>query len=217
MESINNKINEIKRILNTDYDPVGVKILQETNNICVGSFEDVSSDKRFCYYVRLASKGRSFIVKEDEKLECKTPYFCLGFREPKYADFEPRIKPALTKTVLIAPLSKFTEPVDSIVFIVNSKQAMILVDGMRRVLNKKIQFTVGASMSICGEVVAGSIVTQSPSLSVLCFGARIFSEYEDFELAFGIPSKLFDPLHASLKKLEILQKLEIELKNEEVK
>ncbi|MHA1299883.1 MAG: DUF169 domain-containing protein [Candidatus Helarchaeota archaeon] len=214
MDTISNKVKKIKKILKTQYFPVGVKILQDNQYVKSDSFQDISKNRRFCYYIRAAAHGKSFVIKNDNKLECKTPYFCLGFREPKYADIRPRIEPAATETVLIAPLDKFDTEVDSIVFIINAKQAMLLTDALRRILNKKIDVSFGASMSVCGEAVAYSIVNQKPNFSVLCFGARVYSEYEDDELVLAIPSNLFDALYKKLKGIEILQELEIELKKD---
>ncbi|MHA1380292.1 MAG: DUF169 domain-containing protein [Candidatus Helarchaeota archaeon] len=217
METLKTKVKKVREILNTYYYPVGIKIIRDETSSWNGSFKEISDDKRFCKYVRLAAQGESFVITNNDKLECKTPYFCLGFKEPKYANFEPRIKPAITKAVLIAPLIKFTQDVDSVVFIINAKQAMLLTDALRRILNKKVESSFGASMSVCGEAVAQSIVTNSPNFSVLCFGARVFSGYKDDELVLGIPYSLFYDFYKQLKKIEILQKLELELKNGEVK
>ncbi len=217
MISLETKINEIIKILDTKFSPVGVKIIQNNDQHIDNSFQEVNENKRFCYYVRQAALGKKFIIKNDNKLECKTPYYCLGFKEPKYGNFDYRIRPAITKTVLIAPLNKFKMNVDSVVFIINAKQSMLLVDALRRIQKKKIQATFGVSMSICGEIVANSIVNKTPSLSLLCYGARIYSDYKNNELALGIPFVLFDSIYENLKKIEKLQELEEELKNLEVK
>lgn len=217
MTTLSFKVKHIKKILNTNFFPVGIKIIRDENQQWDASFQEVKEDTRFCYYVRLAAQGNSYIIKNDDKFECSTPYFCLGFKEPKYADFYPRITPAITKAVLVAPLDCLDLPIDSVIFIVNAKQAMLLIDGLRRIFKEKINVTLGASMSVCGEIVAHTIVKDAPNLSVLCGGARIFSGYKDDELVLGIPFHLFNPLYENLVKIEKLLTLEMKLKNNEVK
>ncbi len=217
MGSQNERNERIQQLLNSEYVPVGIKIIQDSGSHWNGSFQEVQSGKRFCYYVRQAAKGEKFVMKDDFILDCHTPYLCLGFKEPKYADIEPRIKPANTKAVLIAPLGELDPPVDSVVFIVNAKQAMLITGALRRILKKNIEASFGSTMAVCGEVVAHTIVNKTPNLSVLCQGARIFSDYTDNELVIGIPYELFDAFFVSLQKVEELQKIEAQLKNNEVK
>ena len=202
-------VKDIQKILNTKFFPVGIRIINDDTQSWDTSFLEVESNKRFCYYVRQAAQGHKFVVKEDSNLECYTPFLCLGFKEPKYAEFEPRIKSLPTKAVLIAPIDSFDNPLDSVIFIVNAKQAMILISSLRRLLGKKVEFTCGASMAVCGEIVAHTVVNQTPNLSVLCGGARIFSGYTDNELILGIPSNLLEKLYLDLKKYEKLMELKL--------
>lgn len=210
------KIQNIQKILNTPLAPIGVKIIHDERLLLNTSFPRVEFKKRFCYYVRLAAEGHNISLIPTEDPECFTPYLCLGFCSSEYVEIKPRIKPANTKAILLAPLQNFGIEVDSVLFIVNAKQTMLLVGALRRILKKKTNATIGASMSICGDIVVRNIVDQVPKLSFLCLGARIFSGYLDDELAVGIPFKDFEALYWALSKFENLQRLELDLKNGEV-
>lgn len=216
MDSFSSKIKHIRKILNTDYYPVGIKIIQNNESSWDQSFQVINCKKRFCYYVRLAAQGKKIVLKTDEDPDCYTPYICLGFIEPEYVDFNPRIKPATTKSVVLAPVNNLPSPIDSIVFIVNAKQAMILAGALRRISKRNVGATFGASMAVCGEIVAHTITEKTPNLSMLCHGARIFSGYTDDELVFGMPFQLFEDLYIALKKAEKMQEFETNLKKSEV-
>ncbi|MFX1293909.1 MAG: DUF169 domain-containing protein [Promethearchaeota archaeon] len=208
MVSLDYKIKRIREILNTEYYPVGIKILKDTISQWNKSFQDVSKDKRFCFYVRQAAvKGNKYIIKKESVLECHTPFLCLGFKEPKYVDFDTCIKPANTKIVLIGPVNKIETQIDSIIFVVNPRQAMILTNALQRFLKKKIDANFGASMAVCGEIVAFTIIKQAPNLSVLCEGARTFSNYTDDELVFGVPFQFFDSLYTNLERIDKLKEI----------
>ncbi|MDD1778189.1 MAG: DUF169 domain-containing protein [Candidatus Helarchaeota archaeon] len=195
--------------MKTKFLPVGISIITDGAQSWDASFLPVNSGERFCYYVRQASQGQKFVILKNSNLECYTPFLCLGFEEPKNTEFEPRIKSPPTTAVLIAPLNGLDNPLDSILFIVDAKQAMILIASLRRVLGKKVEFSCGASMAICGEIVAHTVINQTPNLSVLCGGARIFSGYTDNELVLGIPPNLLEQLYLDLKKHEKLMELKI--------
>lgn len=212
MESLDTKINEIKRILKNQFVPVGVKIIKNDDEFNVDEyFQDVNTykrkHKRFCYYIRQAAQEEEgFLIKNDNKLDCKNPYFCLGFKESKFHKLEPRISPPNTKSILIGPLNKFKTEVDSVIFIVNANQSMLLIDALYSILKKNIPITSSAHMAVCLEIVARSIVNHTPSLSLLCYGARIISGYKEDELMIGIPYDLFDLL---CKRLIIIENLYI--------
>lgn len=221
MESLDTKINEIKRILKNQFVPVGVKIIKNDDELKRNNvdeyFQDVNSykrvDKRFCYYIRQAAQEEGFLIKNDNTLDCKNPYFCLGFKESKYNELEHRISPPNTKAILIGPLNKFKTKVDSVIFIMNASQTMLLTDSLYSILKKDIPVTPSAHMAVCFEIVAKSIVNHTTRLSFLCNGARIFSEYKEDELVIGIPYDLFNRLCRRLIKFGEVQQLMIEKKN----
>lgn len=216
MESLESKVERIRKIFKTELYPVGIKIIRNGLYHWDESFQDTKNNKRFCYYVSRAAKGEMFVITDNSELDCYTPFVTLGFDEPKYANVQPRISPAVTKAVLIGPLHKMAPPVDTILFIVNPKQAMFLTAALRRISKKNIEASFGASMAICGDAIAHSVINNTPNISFLCGGARIFSEYEDSELIFAIPLSFFDDLYYALIKIEELQALESQLKKDVV-
>ena len=217
MESLEQKVGQIKKILGTNLFPIGIKIVQNGFGKWDESFRDVSSNKRFCYFVSRAARGETFVITNSSELDCFHPFVALGFDEPTNADIQPRISPAITKAVLIGPLHKFKTPVDTILFIVNPNQAMFLTTAYRRISRENIKASFGAAMAVCGEAVAHTVKYKTPNISFLCGGARIFSEYQDTELVFAVPFHLFEELYPALQKIEALQAFELEMKNKVVK
>ncbi|MHA1264918.1 MAG: DUF169 domain-containing protein [Candidatus Helarchaeota archaeon] len=212
--SINEKIHQIQKILKIKYYPVGIKILHNCKTHEGAAFQPTDFKKRFCYYVKLAAEGASFLLKDVLDPDCYSPYICLGFIEPEYVEVLPHIKPASTTAILLGPLQHFTRPVDSIIFIVNAKQAMLISNAIYRITRKKLSINFGVSMAVCGDIVAHTITEKTPNLSMLCHGARIFSNFSDEELVFGIPYELFPKLYSALMKLEKIQEFELKIKKD---
>ncbi len=180
---------QIKAYLGMENNPVGVKI-------CV---EDVPEGKRpaekmtFCQVVAAALKGEELVLTPDE-LNCTSAELALGFREPKYANVEPRIKRNV-KAVLVGPI----EGADVVLFVLDSRQTMtmaILFGGL------KAEFK--GEMAFCGEAVAKVFESGEANVSFLCNGSRNNAGYTESQVVLGLPYERFLELPQKMGKFSSL-------------
>ena len=205
-EIISNKLTETF-ILN--HTAVGVKILKNNPIIEDKDIRKPENPTRFCQMVLDAAEGEK-IITFAEDLNCQSPVICLGFEEPRYADIEPRIKPATTKAVYIAALDKFTTDPDVILFIFTPRQSMEFARAIQLLKNEDITVEFGARMADCGEAVAKPYIEKKPNLSMLCYGARIHTTFCDDELVFGVPTSWIKELANSQVLNKIIESRELE-------
>ncbi len=205
-EIISNKLTETF-ILN--HTAVGVKILNNNPIIEDKDITKLETPTRFCQMVLDAAEGEKIITFAKD-LNCQSPVICLGFEEPRYADIEPRIKPATTKAVYIAALDKFTTDPDVILFIFTPRQSMEFARAIQLLKNEDITVEFGARMAVCGEAVAKPYIEKKPNLTMLCYGARIHTSFCDDELVFGVPTSWIKELANSQVLNKIIESRELE-------
>ncbi|MHA1269017.1 MAG: DUF169 domain-containing protein [Candidatus Helarchaeota archaeon] len=198
-------INSFKNTLKTKNSPVGVFFSQDE----IDYYENL--EERFCISVKEASQGKEILTSGF--IECYSSQIMLGLIECKYVNLEDRIKPPIYKSIRIGPLEKIN-PCDIILFIVNPKQCMYLISSCYKILKKPITPKLSARTAVCGEVAAYIMLNNRPSLSFLCSGSRIFGNYKDDELIFGIPFSLFDQIVPKLKEIVDKEIETIKLLNE---
>lgn len=146
----------------------------------------------FCSFVRRAAHGGENYVIAEGDLHNFTARVILGFTEPKYVDIYPRVKPARTKSVLVAPLEKTEEEPDIVVAITNPATMMQIVQVLYRATRTRLETNMTCEASaIAGEATALPYIEKKPNLTLLCGGARGIAGYSDNELAIGIPFDQF--------------------------
>lgn len=181
----------IRAHLGTKYNLVGVRVLKED----IANPELRPKKKmRFCELVREAADGKCFDAKLED-LACPHEGVVLGFEEPEYVDVEPRIKPAETKALKIAPIEKMKDP-EVVLAILNPKQIM----DVSALLNG-IEANFAGSLAVCGEAMAKPYMDKKPNLTFLCAGARTFADYKDSELILGAPPATFQKLAEGIEAL----------------
>lgn len=184
-------MENVREYLGMRYNLVGVKILKEE----VSADESRPDTKmQYCQFVREAARGKSYTITLDD-LACPNAVVTLGFDEPTYIDIQPRISPAKTKAVKVAPLSAMKDP-DVVLAILNPRQAMdvaILLNG--------IEAKSVGSMAVCGEATAKPYMDGKPNVTFLCQGARTYGGYKDHDLIFGSPLETFKKLSAKVEEL----------------
>lgn len=146
----------------------------------------------FCEFVRKAAhEGESYVITEND-LHNFTARVILGFTEPKYVDIYPRVKPARTKSVLVAPLEKIEQEPDVVATITDPARMMQILQVLYRVTRKRLEASMTSEASaIAGEATALPYVEKRPNLTLLCGGARSIAGYKENELAVGIPFETF--------------------------
>lgn len=181
----------IREYLGSKYRLVGIKFFNELPQ----EYPRLEKPGRFCEFVVRAALGESILMVEEDE-ECHESLIALGFTEPSFIDLQPRMEPAETKAVLIAPQEEIPEP-DVVLFIVNPRQAMevsAMMDGL------EAKFKGG--LAVCGEATAQPIKEGKPNVSFLCGGARMFADFKESELILGASQEFFKELEAKIKALQ---------------
>lgn len=181
----------IRAHLGTKYNLVGVKILEDEE---IDDKRRPKKKMRYCQIVREAAKGKSFEVGVED-IDCPNAIVTLGFEEPVYVDIQPRINPATTKVVRVAPLTELKDP-DVVLAILNPRQIMEV-----SALLGGLESRFAGSMAVCGEATARPYMEKKPNVTFLCGGARMFAEYKDNELILGAPPETFKKLEDRIEML----------------
>lgn len=191
------KDKTIRHHLGIKYNLVGVKIRKKGSGAKQDPTKRSQKRIRFCQAVREAAvSGREFDIVLDD-LACPNAEVTLGFDEPLYVDIQPRINPADTEVVSVAPLEKMNDP-DVILTVLNPKQTMETASLLEGV---EAKFT--GNLAVCGEATARPYMDKKPNVTFLCGGARTFGDYKESELIFGAPPESYDKL---AEKIEALSK-----------
>ncbi len=187
MKSLEELSKKFKKFFQLPTSPVAIKI----------SDEEISAPRPkapslFCEFVRKAAhEGESYLITEND-LHNFTARVILGFTEPKYVDIYPRVKPARTKSVLVAPFEKSEQEPDVVITITDPARMMQILQVLHRSTRKRLEASMTSEASaIAGEVTALPYVEKRPNLTLLCGGARDIAGYNENELAIGIPFDQF--------------------------
>lgn len=175
----------IRSYLGMKYHLVGVRINQESIYKT-----KLASPMRFCEMVKEAGLGKNFYA-ECNDLACPNAEICLGFREPKYVEVEPRIK-KITQSIMVGPV----ENANVILFILSPAQIMTV-----SILLGGINASFRGEMGVCGEAVAQVYETGRPNVSFLCNGARMFGGFKPGDVILSLPVKLAEELSERIEKL----------------
>ncbi len=96
-----------------------------------------------------------------------------------------------THGVVIKPLADFTVAPDVILVICQACQAMRLLQGEVWYSGKKPVLDMGAMQGVCSEATVTPYLSGEINLSVLCPSTRTLCQWQDGELAVGIPTEKF--------------------------
>ncbi len=146
------------------------------------------SPSLFCDFVRKAAHdGESFLITEKD-LQNFAARVILGFMDPKYVEISPRIKPAKTKSILVAPLGKIEAEPDVVLAIADPARMMHVAQVLHRATKVRLEAKMTCEASaIAGEATALPFMEKESNLTLLCGGARGLAGYKDNELVVGIP------------------------------
>ncbi len=179
-----NLYEKLKKSLKLKFDPVGVKLIFESNenNINDDKFKSVSNLQRYCEYVKRASKGEFLELKRGD-FYCVTGEIMLGLKEPETIEFDNRLKFRGLKSILVFPVNKLENiAVDSIILIVNPSNCMDITEAYTNIYNKPLKIEIGTQSGVCSDVTALVIKREEINFSFLCVGSRIYAGYDDCEL-----------------------------------
>ncbi|MGQ9788504.1 MAG: DUF169 domain-containing protein [Candidatus Hadarchaeaceae archaeon] len=186
--------------------PVAIRISDKVEEI-PGAKRPSSSISYAEALRRAATFGDSFLLLKED-INRTEDEINLGFSEPVYVDIQPRVKPAKTRSVYIAPLEKFVGRADVILVISNPVKMMKLVQIFHRLTGEMFTSSMKASGGVCsGEATAIPLVDKRANLTLLCSGDRIFGGFREDELMMGLPAELFFKVVDLLKEPKLTEAL----------
>ncbi len=175
--------------------PVGVKLIRQGDQIDTTHYDKADGRKTFCWYVHEASRGKSFLVRWED-LDCNRAEIVLGFREPRFANIEPRIREKITG-VRIGPVAD----ADAVMLVLNPEQGMTITN-----LLPEIRVSFKKNRTVCGEGMASVYNNQQPTMTPLCVGARTDGGFQADELLVTLPYKMFMELPLRMNKFASLSR-----------
>ena len=175
--------------------PVGIKLIRQGDQIYTIGHDKADSRKPFCWYVHEASHGKRFLLRRED-LDCNKAEIVLGFREPRFADIEPRIKEKIAG-IRIGPV----EDADTVMLVVNPEQGMTLTN-----LLPEIRLSFRKNRTVCGEGMASVFNTRQPTMTLLCIGARTDGDFQADELLVTLPYSMFMELPSRMNKFTSLSR-----------
>jgi uncharacterized protein (DUF169 family) len=122
-------------------------------------------------------EGERDIIVTGDDLSCPAAELTLGFREPRYADIQPRVSRPV-RAVRIGPLQE----ADVVLLLLNPHQVMVLA-----ILLGGMTAEFRGEMALCGEAVARVVNSGEPNLTFPCPGARELGGFQQNDVVVGLP------------------------------
>ena len=198
--------SEMQRLLRLGTQPVGVRFCRSADELRAGTVP--SAKVSVCQMIKGAAHAGWQLVSSPEQMGCFTAQMVLGFRAPSEKDTAHHIKQFVEEEwvaeqmvankpkmavgelagLLTGPLGAF-EP-DVVVFVLDSLQAMALIEARAHVRGENVAFSNGISSAVCSYSIVAPYHTGQVNLAVPCVGARRYGAFQDHELIFSVPQPL---------------------------
>lgn len=112
----------------------------------------------------------------------------------------PRLRKKYAASVY-SPLGSAKFSSDLVIIIANAKQAMQIIQASIYNEGGRIHTSFAGKQSLCSDIVANTLNTNSIQVSLGCSGSRKFARIGDDEVIIGIPSHMLGSLVDSLEKM----------------
>ena len=195
MEQLDPGSLKIQEYLGMSTRPVGVKLIRQGDPVDNTNYDKIDSKESFCRFVHESAKGKNFIMRRED-LDCNKAEIVLGFREPRFANIEPRIKEKIIG-VRIGPIAD----ADAVMLVLNPEQGMTLGN-----LLAGLKVTFKWNRTVCGEGMASVYNSKQPTMTLLCIGARTDGDFKPGELLVTLPYKMFLDLPARMGRFASLSR-----------
>jgi|LSQX01.1.fsa_nt_gb uncharacterized protein (DUF169 family) len=222
---------DLQLVLGLTRLPVGVKLFFSREEYAASPEAEFSGKMTYCMMVKQATGSNWGYKTRLEHHSCDGGTTALGL-EPsttriesgrEYFSYNLFENPAIARRlrqsvnslhffqpetygVAIKPLADFMAAPDVILVICQAYQAMRLLQGEVWYSGKKPALDMGAMQGICSEVTVTPYLSGEINLSVLCPSTRTLCQWQDDELAVGIPTEKFpaivEGVFATLKATE---------------
>ena len=186
--------------------PVGIKLVRTGETLVGAKYDEITGAESFCWFVHNAARGKNYLIRRED-LDCNKAEMVLGFREPRFANIEPRIHEKIM-AVRIGPV----DDADTVMLVLNPEQAMTLGN-----LMPGMNLTFKWNRTVCGEGMAYVYNSKKPSVNMLCIGARTDGEFKPDELLVTLPYKSFLELPSRMGKFASMSRQALDSLSEKLK
>jgi len=235
MSVFKNMSQDLVAGLDLTYEPVGVTLYRETDQVPADLPFTQENLKSYCQALALAGKGRTLLLAK-EQMGCKLGTSVLGFEE----DPEPFLDDGVlekygvglygteaasaatihnstyleagkTRAALIAPLAIFRELPQVVVFTADSEQVMWLLYAVNYDRGGRMDLPQsGGALGGCADITALPLLQGIPNVTFLGLGCRLKSAMDPCHLMLGLPGNSLEALHqhilAMTKPIAMLRK-----------
>lgn len=204
------------------YEPVGVTLYKDADSLPDGISFSLKELKSYCQALILAGKGESLLLRK-EQMGCKLGTSALGFEKDMdgYLDdgvlekygiglfgtekassdtilnsmYLPKGK---TQAAFIAPLSKFQESPQVIIFTANSEQVMWLLYALNYEKGGKMNLPQsGGALGGCSDITVLPLLKGEPNITFLGLGCRLKSAIDKCDLMMGVSVDDLEKIHTN--------------------
>jgi uncharacterized protein (DUF169 family) len=219
--------DDLTQRLGLRYVPVGVNIIRKQDDLPDGMQFSEGKLKSYCDALTVAGKGTTLLLKK-EQMGCKFGTSVLGFEELAedlledgvYEKFEAglfateeasaeTIKKSTylpkgeTQAAMIAPLPKFIEVPQVVVFSADSEQVMWILYAINYdrggVMNLPQS---GGALGGCADITAFPILKGDANVTFLGLGCRIKSGLDGCHLMMGVPGTMLEMIYSNIMRME---------------
>ena len=219
--------DELKKILNLDGWPVGIKLLKNDDEIPSNASE-IDQMSRHCEMIQRARMNKKVFYAPAFKQRCKVAAISLGLMEPteelrkhqlqelfearhrfetesllwKFLENTPSVSERYS-AVLYGPLDQISIDPDIVVLLCNPLQTMKLIQAYQYSTGERVNAVMGGLFSLCGDAVATPLLCRSLNIAIGCEGAREHAGLKDHEMSVSFP---YNMTHALIDGLNTLSK-----------
>jgi uncharacterized protein (DUF169 family) len=208
--------------LSLKYEPVGVDLYQNAESVPPEISFTQKELKSYCQALILAGQGEVLLLRK-KQMGCKLGTSVLGFETEKdmagYLDdgvlekygvglFGSEeasadtilnslyLEKGKTQAALIAPLSKFQQKPQVVIFTADSEQVMWLLYALNYEKGGKMNLPQsGGALGGCSDITALPLLEGKPNITFLGLGCRMKSAIDRCDLMIGVPADHLDKIH----------------------
>ena len=226
MQDLREIAQDLVKRLSLQHEPVGVTLYTETDPLPSNMPFSDKELKSYCQALILAGEGQSFLL-EREKMGCKLGTSVLGFENDMDAYLDDGVlekygvglfgtEEASAETILkstylaqgktraawIAPLSKFEQTPQVVIFTADSEQVMWLLYAVNYQKGGLINLPQsGGALGGCSDITALPLLKGIPNITFLGLGCRLKSAIGPGHLMLGINGSDLAMVHTHIAEM----------------
>lgn len=191
-----NRYQQLKKNLNLNYDPVGLRLIFNSfpDGVNKQRFTNIYKPQRFSKYLKRAALGEFLKIGDSDTL-CLKSKPRENNKKFENIELDMRLDIRGLNYILLFPINKYEiEYVDALILIVNPLNCMRIINAYVELYNKPLKPMVGTSAGVCSEIVAYVIKRDDINFSFLCNGARKYAGFGENDIICGIPTKMINEI-----------------------